>query len=68
MNNPYENPSDTDQTNEDEFDYLIKLFIIGDSGVGKTSILHRFTEDKFIVTHITTIGKKWHFKGLSGLW
>ena len=38
------------------YDYLMKLIIIGDSGVGKTCFLMRFAEDSFTATHITTIG------------
>ena len=37
-------------------DYLIKLILIGDSGVGKTCILMRFTDDTFITNYISTIG------------
>lgn len=36
--------------------YLIRLIIIGDSSVGKTSLLVRFHEDNFITTQKTTIG------------
>lgn len=39
------------------FDYLIKLILIGDSGVGKTCFLLRFSEDSFATSHISTIGK-----------
>lgn len=28
---------------DDEFDYLLKLVLIGDSGVGKSNLLSRFT-------------------------
>lgn len=35
---------------------LVKLLIIGDSAVGKTSILLRFTEDEFSTSHFATIG------------
>lgn len=30
-----------------EFDYLFKLLLIGDSGVGKSSLLLSFTSDAF---------------------
>ena len=38
------------------YDYLFKLLLIGDSGVGKTSVLFRFSEDAFNTTFISTIG------------
>ena len=39
------------------YDHLLKLIIIGDSSVGKTCILLRFSEDNFPVSHMPTIGK-----------
>ena len=39
------------------FDYLIKMIIIGDSGVGKTCFLLRFSDDNSTSSHIATIGK-----------
>jgi len=39
-----------------DYDHLFKLFIIGDSGVGKSSILLRFADDMFSGSYITTIG------------
>lgn len=38
------------------YDYLFKLLLIGDSGVGKTCVLFRFSEDAFNTTFISTIG------------
>ncbi|XP_019731538.1 ras-related protein Rab-8B [Hippocampus comes] len=38
------------------YDYLFKLLLIGDSGVGKTCLLFRFSEDSFNTTFISTIG------------
>jgi GTPase SAR1 family protein len=38
------------------YDHLLKLIIIGDSSVGKTCILLRFSEDNFPVSHMPTIG------------
>jgi Ras-related protein Rab-8A len=39
------------------YDWLVKLLIIGDSGVGKTNILLRFCEGGWTPSHLTTIGK-----------
>ena len=38
------------------YDYLVKIIIIGDSGVGKTCFLMRFVDDKFTTSYITTLG------------
>jgi len=37
-------------------DFLFKVVLVGDSGVGKSSILLRFTEDSFNTSHMPTIG------------
>ena len=39
-----------------QYDFLIKLLLIGDSGVGKSCLLLRFSEDSFTTSYITTIG------------
>jgi len=41
---------------EDAPDYLLKVVIIGDSGVGKSNIMSRFTNDTFCSDSKTTIG------------
>jgi len=38
------------------YDFLIKLLLIGDSGVGKSCLLLRFSDDSFTQSFITTIG------------
>ncbi|THU61641.1 hypothetical protein C4D60_Mb07t25470 [Musa balbisiana] len=38
---------DSSSSSQPEFDYLFKLLMIGDSGVGKSSLLLRFTLDSF---------------------
>ena len=43
------------------YDYLFKLLLIGDSGVGKTCVLFRFSEDAFNATFISTIGEWLNF-------
>lgn len=42
--------------NEEEFDFLLKIVIIGDSGVGKTNLLCRFTRNMFNQESRPTIG------------
>ena len=39
-----------------QHDHLFKLLIIGDAGVGKSSILVRFADNIFTPSYITTIG------------
>ncbi|KPP60142.1 hypothetical protein Z043_121878, partial [Scleropages formosus] len=46
-----------------KYDFLFKLLLIGDSGVGKTCLIIRFAEDNFNSTYISTIGK---YTGLRG--
>ena len=41
---------------EQEYDYLFKVLLIGDSSVGKTSVLLRYVEDTFNHEFQTTIG------------
>ena len=39
-----------------EYDYLFKLIIIGDSGIGKSCLLNRFADDTYTDSYISTIG------------
>ncbi|AJR81368.1 Ypt32p [Saccharomyces cerevisiae YJM1419] len=46
-------------SNEDygyDYDYLFKIVLIGDSGVGKSNLLSRFTTDEFNIESKSTIG------------
>ena len=44
------------ENNDSDFDVLIKLVIIGDSGVGKSNYLYRFVEGEFCPIHEATVG------------
>jgi len=39
-----------------EYDYLFKLLLIGDSGVGKSCLLLRFADQSYTESYISTIG------------
>ena len=44
---------------------IFKILTIGESGVGKTCILRRFVEDKFLKNHLATIGIDFKTKTLN---
>ncbi|XP_068647257.1 ras-related protein RABD1-like isoform X1 [Aristolochia californica] len=39
-----------------DYDYLFKLLLIGDSSVGKSCLLLRFADDSYVDSYISTIG------------
>jgi Ras-related protein Rab-1A len=45
-----------------EYDYLFKIVIVGNSSVGKSSILRRFADDSFQESYLATIGVDFRFK------
>jgi small GTP-binding protein len=53
---------------DEPFDFVQKIIIIGDSGVGKSNILLRFTEGMFVDNYMMTIGINYVFKvvGIDG--
>lgn len=48
-----------------EYDYLFKLLLIGDSGVGKSCLLLRFADDNFTDSYISTIGVDFRFRTIT---
>ena len=51
-----------DDTISAKFDLLIKIVVVGDSGVGKTSLLERYITNEFEGTHKPTIGVDSRYK------
>uniref|UniRef100_A0A8D3C8R3 small monomeric GTPase n=1 Tax=Scophthalmus maximus TaxID=52904 RepID=A0A8D3C8R3_SCOMX len=47
-----------------QYDVLFRLLLLGDSGVGKTCMMRRFTEGEFDPSHISTIGVDFKMKTL----
>ncbi|XP_064633472.1 ras-related protein Rab-43-like [Lineus longissimus] len=50
--------------NDDQFDYLFKIVLIGDAGVGKTCVVQRFKTGNFLEKHGSTIGVDFTMKTL----
>ncbi|MQM20013.1 hypothetical protein Taro_053026 [Colocasia esculenta] len=50
---------------EDDYDYLFKVVLIGDSGVGKSNLLSRFTRNEFNLESKSTIGVEFATRSLS---
>ena len=48
-----------------DYDYLFKLVLIGDAGVGKSCFLLRFADDTFNESYIATIGVDFRFRSLT---
>lgn len=46
-------------------DFLFKLVLIGDSGVGKSCLLLRFADDSFTDSYISTIGVDFRFRTIT---
>ena len=44
------------ETTYPDYDYLLKILLIGDSNTGKSSLLIRFCDDSFSEAFISTIG------------
>ena len=49
-------------TGEDSFDFLFKIVLIGDCGVGKTCVVQRFKSGTFVERHGNTIGVDFSMK------
>ena len=45
-----------------DYDYLLKMLLIGDSGVGKSCLLVRYADDTYNSSYISTIGVDFKIK------
>lgn len=52
---PGDGPEQRDAADQN-FDYMFKLLIIGNSSVGKTSFLFRYADDSFTSAFVSTVG------------
>ena len=50
--------------NDDQYDYIYKIVLIGDSGVGKTNILSKYLTDAFSFDSKATVGVEFGSKNL----
>jgi Ras-related protein Rab-1A len=48
----------------DTVDYLFKVLLVGNSGVGKSTLVERYVDDKFNELHLATIGVDFKIKTL----
>lgn len=45
-----------DTPGDTNFDYMYKILIVGNSGVGKTAFLTRYCDDTFSPSFVATVG------------
>ncbi|XP_052872625.1 ras-related protein Rab-43 isoform X2 [Anopheles cruzii] len=60
-----QSPTSLITTNEESFDFLFKIVLIGDCGTGKTCIVQRFKSGNFIESHGNTIGVDFSMKAVT---
>ena len=58
------NPGGPLLVSSDKYDFLLKIVLIGDSGVGKSNLLLRYTKDEFKMQSQMTIGVEFATKSI----
>jgi len=53
------------QTQREEYDYLAKIILLGDSATGKSNLLSRWTQDEFSLETRATIGVEFATKSIT---
>ena len=51
--------------NKETYDYTFKIIIIGDTGVGKTNLILRFSDQGFKENYVATIGVDFKTKNIN---
>lgn len=46
----------------ESYDYLFKIVVVGNSGVGKSALLNRYVDDTFSESHLATVGVDFKIK------
>lgn len=50
---------------KETYDYMFKVIVIGDSGVGKTNLILRFSDKNFNSNYVATIGVDFKIKTIN---
>ncbi len=56
--------SNVNDATSDKYDYQVKILMIGESGVGKTCVIQRFTRNEFTLNHLATIAIDFRVKSI----
>lgn len=55
----------TSPKKSEKYDFMAKVIIIGDSGIGKTVLITRFCESTFKESYVATIGVDFKIKTMT---
>jgi len=54
--------------NKKDYNYFFKILLLGETGVGKTSLMVRYIDSQFNTDYISTIGVNWMGKEVTTKW